>query len=144
MVGLLHQPLHVIIDFNHLLVCAFNVVSNLVKLGILVGRFSLEVLGLVLDHVGGSQNFIDFFVLLIYVSLLLFKDLTVVQISSVVVFAILSAGAHHGRFLIRRVAEFVIQVQLVLGLRGVCLLLEVHNLVDSLLSGLHVDVETRA
>jgi len=110
LIGLLHQALHVVVYFDHLLVCALNVVSDLVERCILVRGLCLEVLGLALDHVGGCEDLVDLFVLLVDVSLLLIQNLTIVKIPGVVIFAIFSLGPHHGRLLVHRVAQLVIQV----------------------------------
>ena len=78
LIRFLHQSSHVVVDFDHFFIGAFNVVSHSIELLVLVVCFSLEILRLSLNHVGSCQNLINLVVLLINVLLLLFEDLPVV------------------------------------------------------------------
>ena len=113
LISLLHKALHVVVYLDHLLVCAIDVISDLIERCILVRGLCLEVLGLALDHVGGCEDLVNLFVLFVDVSLLLIQNLAIIKIPGVIIFAILSLGPHHWCLLVHRVAQLVILVYVV-------------------------------
>jgi hypothetical protein len=78
LVRLLHEPLHVVVNLDHFLVCLFDVVGHAVQRHILLTCLRLEILGLALDHVRLCEDTVNDLVLLADVLLLLLKDLLIV------------------------------------------------------------------
>ena len=75
LVGLLHQPLHVVVDLDHLGVGVINVTCQSIQLLVLVAQFSTRVLSLPRDNSRDSNQLINLPVLLIHVPSLLLENL---------------------------------------------------------------------
>ena len=82
--------LHFRVSVNHVSFCTINIITKLSNAHILAFYFRAKVLGLVLSGLDDSNDFVKLVILIPDHLLLVLKDLTVVKISSLVIFIILS------------------------------------------------------
>ena len=65
LVGLLHEPLHIVVDLDHARVRRVDVVGDLVQSIVLIAQLRLHVLRLTLHHARHCQDLVDLAVLLL-------------------------------------------------------------------------------
>ena len=84
--------LHLIVSVNHVVLSAANVIRKLLDLRILRFYFFTEILCFVLSSLNNTDDFVKLPILLPYHFFLMLKNLSVIQVSRLVVFPILTAS----------------------------------------------------
>ena len=84
--------LHLIVSINHVVFSAPNIVRQLLNLRILSFYFFPEILCLIFGSLNYTDNFVKLPILVPYHFFLMLKNLSIIQVSSLVIFPVFAAG----------------------------------------------------
>ena len=84
--------LHLIVSINHVVFSAPNIVRQLLNLRILSFYFFPEILCLIFGSLNYTYNFVKLPILVSYHFFLMLKNLSIIQVSSLVIFPVFAAG----------------------------------------------------
>ena len=84
--------LHLIVSVDHVVLSAANVIRKLLDLSILRFYFFTEILCFVLSSLNYTDDFVKLPILLPYHFFLMLKNLSVIQVSRLIVFPVLTAS----------------------------------------------------
>ena len=84
--------LHLIVSIDHVVFSSANVIRKLLDLSILSFYFFTEILCFVLSSLNYTDDFIKLPILLPYHFFLMLKNLSVIQVSRLIVFPVLTAS----------------------------------------------------
>ena len=84
--------LHLIVSVNHVVFSSANVIRKLLNLRILSFYFFTEILCFVLSSLNNTDNFVKLPILIPYHFFLMLENLSVIQVSRLVIFPVLTAS----------------------------------------------------